>query len=91
MKNNGNVKRMIALAMASALASGMISVNVLAMQPAEPGVTVTTNEDGSTTTVTVTATNGENGEKVNETEELLTYEVVEEPVVEAEETTEVTE
>ena len=49
------------------------------------------NVPGPKKSLVMIKTSVKKGEKVNETEELLTYEVVEEPVVEAEETTEVTE
>ena len=49
------------------------------------------NVPGPKKSLVMIKTSVKKGEKVNETEELLSYVVVEEPVVEAEETTEVTE
>ena len=49
------------------------------------------NVPGPKKSLVMIKTSVKKGEKVNETEELLSYVVVEEPVVETEETTEVTE
>jgi large subunit ribosomal protein L3 len=67
------------------------NLEVVAVDVENNIILVKGNVPGPKKSLVMIKTSVKKGEKVNETEELLSYVVVEEPVVEAEETTEVTE